>query len=106
MLTGGQETSQDLLDKIAASGMPPHKLALKPVYPSCCYGTCMAAHGLNPGTRLVVRRVQSRVIEAVVETGCCVGKVVYIPRINSTNTDSNLPFNLRRRQFPLRLASP
>lgn len=103
-LTGGQQISQDLLNKIASSGMPPHKLALKPGVPIMLLRNMHGARGLANGTRLVVRRVHTRVLEAMVVTGCCVGKVVYIPRINSTNTDSNLPFKFRRRQFPVRVA--
>lgn len=56
------------------------------------------------GTRLVVRRIQSQVIEVEIVTGCSIGKVVFIPRINSANTDSALAFKFKRRQFPLRPA--
>ena len=103
-LTGGQDISQDLLNKIAASGMPPHKLNLKEGVPIMLLRNMHGARGLANGTRLVVRQIHSRVLEAEVVTGCCVGKTVFIPRINCTNTDSNLPFKLKRRQFPVRLA--
>ena len=40
-----------------------------------------------------MQQAHSRVTEAEVVTGCCVGKVVFIPRINSTNTA--LPVSLK-----------
>ena len=54
-------------------------------------------------TTPVVRRVHTRVIEARFVTGCSLGTIVYIPRINSIKTNSQLPFKFRRRQFPVRL---
>ena len=43
-------------------------------------------------------------IEAELVTGCNIGKVVFIPRINSNPTNSALPLTFRRRHFPLRPA--
>ena len=103
-LFGGQQISQDLLNKVAASGMPPHKLTLKEGAPVMLLRNMHGVRGQANGTRLVVRKIHSRVIEAQIVTGCSIGKVVYIPRINSTNTDSALPFKFKRRQFPLRPA--
>ncbi|XP_059140808.1 uncharacterized protein LOC131928730 [Physella acuta] len=43
------------------------------------------------------------VVEAKVTTGKVKGNIVLIPRIG-LKTDSGLPFELKRRQFPLKLA--
>lgn len=103
-LFGGQQISQDVLNKIAASGMPPHKLTLKEGAPVMLLRNMHGVRGQANGTRLVVRKIHSRVVEAQIVTGCSIGKVVYIPRINATNTDSALAFKFKRRQFPLRPA--
>lgn len=111
-LFGGQQISQDLLNKIAASGMPPHKLTLKEGAPVMLLRHMHGVSGQANGTRLVAAashilcfndqraQVHSRVVEAQIVTGCSIGKVVYIPRINSTNTDSPLPFKLSSGSFP------
>ena len=64
------------------------------------HGACGQANG----TRMLIRKIHLRVIEAEIVTGCSIGKVVFIPRINSNPTDTVLPFKFRRRQFPLRPA--
>ena len=103
-LFGGQQISQDLLNKIAPSGMPPHKLTLKEGAPVMLLRNMHGARGQANGTRMLIRKIHSRVIEAEIVTGCSIGKVVFIPRINSNPTDTALPFKFRRRQFPLRPA--
>ena len=37
-------------------------------------------------------------------TGSAKGDTVFIPRIDLAPTNTNLPFTLRRRQFPIKLA--
>ena len=49
-------------------------------------------------------KIHSCVIEAEIVSGCSIGKVVYIPCINSYPTETPLPFKFRRMQFPLRPA--
>jgi ATP-dependent DNA helicase PIF1 len=45
------------------------------------------------------------VIEAEVATGPAKGQRVFIPRLSITTSDTErMPFTLRRRQFPMRLA--
>ena len=60
--------------------------------------------GLCNGTRLICCGLYSKVIDAEVITGPQVGRRVFIPRISLTPSDTNLPFVLRRRQFPIRVA--
>ena len=103
-LFGGQQISQDLLNKIAPSGMPPHKLTLEEGAPVMLLRNMHGARGQANGTRMLIRKIHSRVVEAEIVTGCSIGKVVFIPRINSNPTDSTRPFEFRRRQFPLRPA--
>ena len=51
------------------------------------------------GPRLV-RKVHSRVLEADIVAVCGLGKIVFIPHINSYS----LPLKGRRRQFPVKLS--
>ena len=72
-------------------------------------GRCAAAGGnltggLANGTRLIGKRLGERVIEAEVATGPAKGEVVCIPRLAITPSDTNMPFTLRRLQFPVRPA--
>ena len=62
------------------------------------------ARGQANGTRMLICKIHSRIIEAKIVTGRSMGKVVFIPPINSNPTDISLPFKFRRRQFPLRPA--
>ena len=68
-LFGGQQISQDLLKKIAFSGMPPHKLTLKEGAPVMLLRNMHGAHGQANGTRMPIRKIHSRVIEAEIVTG-------------------------------------
>jgi ATP-dependent DNA helicase PIF1 len=54
--------------------------------------------------RLIVRRFMMRVVEAKIITGKGAGNVAFIMCIKLISDNSNLPFTLARKQFPLRLA--
>ena len=60
--------------------------------------------GLCKGTRLIVERFGSKVLEAKIITGRNIGQKVVIPRINLTPSSDDTPFALKRRQFPIKLA--
>ena len=57
--------------------------------------------GLCNGTRLIVTQLADWVIEAKIITGTNIGSKVFIPRIILSPTESNWPFILKRRQFPI-----
>ncbi|KAF7284791.1 hypothetical protein GWI33_021550 [Rhynchophorus ferrugineus] len=54
------------------------------------------------GTRLAVKKIMNNVIEATIIKGKYKGEDVLIPRIPMIPTD--LPFDFKRLQFPVRLA--
>lgn len=54
------------------------------------------------GTRLAVKKLMNNVIEATILKGKFKGEDVLIPRIPMIPSD--LPFNFKRLQFPVRLA--
>ena len=59
--------------------------------------------GLCNGTRIIISRLGQRTIKADVVTGTNVGERVFITRIVMLTVETNLPFILKRRQFPIKL---
>ena len=51
----------------------------------------------------MVVRTASRVIEAQILTGAKLGNLVFIPMISLAPSTGELPFNMIKRQFPIRL---
>ena len=51
-----------------------------------------------------VKDLKPSLIIAEVLTGCAEGVTVFIPRIDLAPTNTELPFTLTRRQFPIKLA--
>ncbi|XP_023745250.1 ATP-dependent DNA helicase PIF1 [Lactuca sativa] len=58
-------------------------------------------NGLCNGTRLQVKSLDKRVIEAVIISGSNIGNKTFIPRMSLTPTKDKIPFKFQRRQFPL-----
>ncbi len=56
------------------------------------------------GTRLILKRLGQRAIEAKIITGNNVGKCVFIPHIIMSPFGTDWPFVLHYRQFPVRVA--
>jgi ATP-dependent DNA helicase PIF1 len=92
----------EFLNSLNFSGVPPHKLVLRVGCPIILLRNLTG--GLANGTRLIVKRLGDRVIEAEVATGPAKGEVVCIPRLAITPSDTNMRFTLRRLQFPVRPA--
>ncbi|XP_046672570.1 ATP-dependent DNA helicase PIF6-like [Homalodisca vitripennis] len=81
--------------------MPSHQLLLKVGSP------IMMLRNLRPpklcnGTRLTVKNLHPNIIEATILSGTSAGEDVFIPRIPLIPSD--LPFEFKRLQFPVRLA--
>ena len=60
--------------------------------------------GLCNGTRLIIKDCKPNLIIAKVLAGTAANETVFIPRIDLAPTNTDLPFVLRRRQFPIKLA--
>lgn len=94
----------EFLNSLTPMGMPPHILKLKK---GCCV---MLLRNMNPkrglcnGTRLIVESLGTNLVECSIFSGERQGEKVFIPRISLDASDSDLPFKLKRKQYPLRLA--
>jgi ATP-dependent DNA helicase PIF1 len=86
------------------SGIANHKLELKVGVPILLLHNLNQSIWLCNGTRLIVKRLGQRVIEAEIITGNNVNKRVFIPRIIMSPSGTDWPFVLRRRQFPVQVA--
>lgn len=96
----------EFLRSLDAGNFPPGELHLKIGSPIILLRNLSPAAGLCNGTRLIVVRISSRVIEATILGGDLNGNIALIPRIAliSQGASGELPFRIRRRQFPVKLA--
>ena len=91
---------EEFLNSLTISGLPPHRLDLFVGCPIILIKNMTG--GLANGTRLIITKLMTRVIEAKNATGPSQNQVVCIPRITMIPSNvENLPYTLRRRQFPV-----
>ncbi|KHJ95741.1 hypothetical protein OESDEN_04310 [Oesophagostomum dentatum] len=83
--------------------MPPHELRLKKGAIVMLLRNLDVVNGLCDGTRLSVETLGRYVLGCRFICGSRKGQLAVIPRIDSY-WDRQIPFRLRRRQFPVRLA--
>lgn len=93
----------EYLNELKCSGLPNHRLDLKNNVPVILLRNINQKQGLCNGTRMMITRLGERVLEAEILIGKNIGKQILIPRINMTTSDTNCPYQMRRRQFPVRL---
>ena len=93
--------SPDVLNGLKLSGLPNHKLILKVGVPVMLLRNIDQKNGLCNGTRLQVISMGNRVIEAMVLTGSNIGHRTFISRFSLSPSDKKIPFEFKRRQFPL-----
>ena len=94
----------EYLNAINCSGLPLSKLELKEGCPIMVLRNLDPAHGICNGSRGIVTRLRSRVLEIKLLTGDFAGQKVFIPRISNQPTEDQVAFKFTRRQFPVRLA--
>ncbi|XP_064641932.1 ATP-dependent DNA helicase PIF1-like [Lineus longissimus] len=99
-----QQYPLEFLNSLTPTGMPPHRLILKPGVIVMLLRNLDIRRGLCNGTRLIVRQLHTHVIDAEILTGANKGDYVLIPRIKLAPSDVNLPFILERTQFPLKVS--
>ncbi|XP_053571517.1 uncharacterized protein LOC128661269 [Bombina bombina] len=94
----------EFLNELAPSGMPLHKLKIKLGSIIMLLRNLNTKRGLCNGTRLIVKDLKPNLLIAEVLTGTAQKQMVFIPRIDLAPANTELPFILRRRQFPIKLA--
>ena len=92
----------EFLNSLNISGLPPQKLVLKVGCPVMLFRNLNPSQGLCNGTQLIVKSFKPHIIEAEIAVGINKGKLVLLPRITLISTDSGMPFDLKRKQFPIR----
>jgi hypothetical protein len=102
----GDEENQypiEFINQINAGGIPLHNLELKEGVPVMLLRNLSPSEGLCNGTRMVVTKLGERIIEVRILGGQHAGHVALLPRIALSPSESDLPFKLSRRQYPVKL---
>ncbi|GJU46218.1 putative ribonuclease H-like domain-containing protein [Tanacetum coccineum] len=94
----------EYLNSLHLTGFPPHRLELKVGAPIILLRNLNLIGGLCNGTRMIVTQLLTNVIEARIITGTRIMEKVFIPRIPLINRDLQMPFNFKRKQFPVKLS--
>ena len=96
---------EEFLNTLTPAGLPPHKLQLKVGCPVLLLRNLNKQLGLANGTRLIVTELRPYTIRAkIVTQGAFYNTEVIIPRIDWLTDNKGVPFQFKRRQFPLLLA--
>lgn len=92
---------QKFLHDLTPSGMPPYVLLLKKGVVIMLLRNLNPLKGLYNVSRMVVEIASRSTITAHIVSDFIRGDIVIIPRIVLAPSDSNMPFILTRRQFPV-----
>jgi hypothetical protein len=99
------ELTPEFLRAINQSNLPLGELHVKEGCPLILLRNLASTRGLCNGTRLVLLRVSTHVLEVKIIGGDHDGEIALLPRIVlNPGSEANFAFTLRRRQFPVRLA--
>ncbi|GBO43209.1 hypothetical protein AVEN_119475-1 [Araneus ventricosus] len=92
---------EEFLNSLTPTGLPSYELKLKIGCIIVLLGNLAPSKGLCNGTRLIVSKVQQNIIQAKSNDGT---ETLLIPRIPLIPSQTNIPFNFKHMQFPIRLA--
>ena len=93
----------EYLNTLEFPGLPAHKLRLKVGVPVMLLRNVNQKEGLCNGTRLIVTHMGEKVIKTEMLTSTAKRDPILLPRIILSPPESNYPFILKRRQFPIRV---
>jgi hypothetical protein len=95
----------EFLRSINSGSLPPGELKMKIGCPLILLRNLDPSHGLCNGTRLILLKASTHVLEVCIIGGDHDSESAFIPRISLYPTDTrDIAFKFRRRQFPVRLA--
>jgi hypothetical protein len=95
---------EDFLRTMEPSSLPLSELKMKIGCPLMLLRNLDPGKGLCNGTRLILLRAYSRILEVLIISGDHRGEKAFIPRITLKPSSRQYPFTLKRRQFPVRLS--
>ena len=99
-----QHLQEEYLNTITLSGLPPHLLEIKVKTYVVLLRNIDPSNDLCNGTRLQVQAISNRILSCCILNGPNQDDIVHIPRIEIHSSDNNIPFTLRHRQFPVKVA--
>ena len=94
----------EFLNSISCSGLPLHRFTLKVGAPIMLLRNIDQSQGLCNGTRLIISRLGTNVIEAITLNGSHPNEKVLLHRMDLNPSESKWPFRMRCRQFPVTLS--
>jgi PIF1-like helicase/DNA helicase Pif1-like protein len=95
----------ELLQSIKSNSLPPGELRIKIGCPLILMRNLSPSTGLCNGSRMIVKEMSERVLQVLLIGGDHDGENALIPRISLIPTSTpDFSFQIRRRQFPVRLA--
>ena len=95
----------EFLNSLVPNGLPLHKLELKIGAIVILLRNLNDKNGLCNGTRLQIVSMRNYVIEGRVLSGNRMNEIILLPRIDLKPNLEEIPINMIRRQFPVRLGS-
>ena len=100
-----QRYNTEYLNSLAPSGLPTHRIFLKPGMPIMLMRNLNPKMGLCNGTRLIFRKIhKNHLLECTIVGGEHCNRTVLIPRVSLRPKLREFPFEWSRRQFPVRVA--
>ena len=100
-----QRYNIEYLNTLSPSGMPSHRLYLKPGMPLMLLRNLNPKMGLCNGTKLIFQKLHKNyLLECSIAEGEFNKRRVLIPRITTRPKDREFPFEWTRRQFPVRVS--
>ena len=101
---GSPEFAPEFLNTLSTSGMPPHLLKLKLGALVILMRNMDSKLGHCNGVKYVVVNILPHLLELRSTSGFNKGATLLLPRITTISDTPALPFVLRRKQFPVKLA--
>ena len=86
---------EEFLSTLTPSGLPPHSLSLKEKCPIMLLRNMDPYKGHCNGTKYIIDRLHTRIIEATIASGTYKGNKIFIPRIPMSPSEKTFPFTLQ-----------